>query len=68
MVTQANTAAAEKSAAEMMKTVKTAWDKVPAGPKKDAALKFYQKAETALKAHDPEMCIDSLKSAQKALQ
>ncbi len=64
----ANTEAAEKSAAEMMKTVKTAWDKVPPGPKKDAALKLYQKAETALKAHDADTCIASLKDAQKALQ
>ena len=27
----------------MVKTVKAAWDKAPAGPKKDAALKHYQR-------------------------
>lgn len=32
------------STAEKMKTVKAAWDKAPAGPKKDAALKHYQAA------------------------
>lgn len=33
--------------AEKMTSVKTAWDKAPAGPKKDAALKHYQAAELA---------------------
>jgi hypothetical protein len=31
--------------AEKMKSVKATWDKAPAGPKKDAALKHYQAAE-----------------------
>ena len=31
--------------AETMKSVKAAWDKAPAGPGKDAALKHYQAAE-----------------------
>lgn len=39
-------APAVTSGAEMMKTVKAAWDKAPAGPKKDAALK---QAQAALK-------------------
>jgi hypothetical protein len=30
-----------------MESVKAAWDKAPAGPKKDAALKHYQAAEKA---------------------
>lgn len=33
--------------ADKMKSVKAAWDKAPAGPKKDAALKHYKAAEKA---------------------
>lgn len=33
--------------AEKMTSVKAAWDKAPAGPKKDAALKHYRAAEKA---------------------
>ena len=51
----------------MMKTVKAEWDKAPAGPKKDAALKHYQAAEAALKAHNERGCIAALKSAGSAL-
>ena len=51
----------------MMKTVKAAWDKAPAGPKKDAALKHYQAAEAALKAHNEQGCVAALKQAQVAL-
>jgi hypothetical protein len=54
----------------MMKTVKAAWDKAPAGPKKDAALKHYQAAEAALKAHNEGGeggCIAALKQARAAL-
>jgi hypothetical protein len=36
--------------AEKMKTVKAAWDKAPAGMKKDNALKHYQAAEKAMTA------------------
>ena len=32
---------------DKMKSVKATWDKAPAGPKKDAALKHYQAAEKA---------------------
>lgn len=52
----------------MVKTVKAAWDKAPAGPKKDAALKHCQAAEAALKAHDEQGCISALKQAQAALK
>jgi hypothetical protein len=51
----------------MMKTVKAEWDKAPAGPKKDAALKHYQAAEAALKAHNERGCIAAPKSAGSAL-
>ena len=33
--------------ADKMKSVKAAWDKAPAGPKKEAALKHYKAAEKA---------------------
>ena len=52
----------------MVKTVKAACDKAPAGPKKDAALKHYQAAEAALKAHNEQGCIAALKQAQAALK
>ena len=46
---------AKPTIAEHMKTVKAAWDKAPAGAKKDAALKHYQAAEKAHTAkHDAE--------------
>ena len=61
-------APAATSGAEMMKTVKAAWDKAPAGPKKDAALKHYQAAEAALKAHNEQGCVTALKQAQAALK
>ncbi|KEO52141.1 hypothetical protein SMB34_08485 [Thalassospira permensis NBRC 106175] len=50
-----------------MKTVKAAWDKAPSGPKKEAALKHYQAAETAQKAKNDPECIKSLDAATKAL-
>jgi hypothetical protein len=37
-------------------------------PKKDAALKHYQAAEAALKAHNEQGCIAALKQAQAALK
>jgi hypothetical protein len=53
---------------DMVKTVKAASDNAPAGPKKDAALKHYQAAEAALKAHNEQGCIAALKQAQAALK
>jgi len=38
--------------ADKMKTVKAAWDKASAGPKKDAAQKHYKAVEKAWTAHD----------------
>jgi hypothetical protein len=53
--------------AAKMKSVKAAWDKAPAGPKKDAALKHYQAAEKAMAAkHDGE-CNRELDAATRAL-
>jgi hypothetical protein len=50
-----------------MKSVKAAWDKAPAGPKKDAALKHYQAAETAQTAKNDSECVRELAAAQLAL-
>jgi len=53
--------------AERMKTVKAAWDKAPAGPKKDAALKHYRAAEKAnSEKHDGD-CNRELDAAARAL-
>ena len=67
MATSPTPAPAATSGAEMMKTVKAAWDKAPAGSKKDAALKHYQAAEAALKANNEAGCVAALKQAQAAL-
>ncbi|MBC2837652.1 hypothetical protein H7F16_19220 [Gemmobacter straminiformis] len=55
------------STQDKMKLVKTAWDKAPAGPKKDAALTHYQAAETAMTAKNDPDCLKSLDAATKAL-
>jgi hypothetical protein len=54
-------------AADKMKAVKAGWDKAPAGPKKDAALKHYQAAEKALTAKNDSECIRELDAAAHAL-
>lgn len=53
--------------ADKMKTVKTAWDAAPAGPKKDAALKHYQAAEKAHGAKNDSETHRALDEATKAL-
>lgn len=53
--------------ADKMKTVKAAWDKAPAGPKKDAALKHFQAAEKAQTAKNDAECIRELDAATRAL-
>lgn len=55
------------STTEKMKSVKTAWDKAPAGPKKDAALTHYQAAEKAHTAQKDAECLKSLEAATAAL-
>lgn len=52
---------------EKMKTVKAAWDKAPAGPKKDAALTHYQAAEKAQMAKNDPECLKALNAASQAL-
>jgi hypothetical protein len=54
---------AKPTVAEHMKTVKAAWDKAPAGAKKDAALKHYQAAE---KAHTAKHDADATKELDAA--
>lgn len=53
--------------ADQMKTVKSAWDAAPAGPKKDAALTHYQAAEKAQTAKNDAECIRELDAAKHAL-
>lgn len=52
---------------DKMKSVKAAWDKAPAGPKKDASLKHYQAAEKAQKENNEAGTIKSLDAATHAL-
>lgn len=53
---------------ERLKTVKAAWDKAPAGSKKDDALKHYQAAETAHKANKDVDANRELDAASRSLQ
>ncbi|MCE6959893.1 hypothetical protein LAZ40_12765 [Cereibacter sphaeroides] len=53
--------------ADRMKSLKAAWDKAPAGPKKDAALRHYQAAEKARAARQDAGCIRELDAATQAL-
>lgn len=53
--------------AEKMTSVKAAWDKAPAGSRKDAALKHYQAAEKAVAAKDEAAANKSLTAARHAL-
>lgn len=55
------------SAVEKMRTVKAAWDKAPAGPKKDEALRHYQAAEKALAAKKDADCIKELDATTRTL-
>ncbi|WP_413717069.1 hypothetical protein [Silicimonas sp. MF1-12-2] len=57
----------ETKTAEKMTSVKSAWDKAPSGPKKDAALKHYQAAEKAHEAHDDALTNKELNAASNAL-
>ncbi|MSU92058.1 hypothetical protein GE300_21150 [Rhodobacteraceae bacterium 2CG4] len=53
--------------AEKMTAVKAAWDKAPAGPKKNAALKHYQAAEKASTAKNDAGTNRELDAATLAL-
>jgi len=57
----------QNKTSERMKSVKATWDKAPAGPKKDAALKHYQAAEKAHADKNEAETIKSLDAAGKAL-
>jgi hypothetical protein len=56
-----------QNTADKLKAVKAAWDKAPAGPKKDAALKHYQAAEKAQTAKNDIECNRELAAAEHAL-
>jgi len=53
--------------AARMSSVKATWDKAPAGPKKDSALKHYQAAEKAHTAKNDAETNKELDAATKAL-
>ncbi|MBL4930183.1 hypothetical protein [Fuscibacter oryzae] len=53
--------------ADKMKSFKASWDKAPAGPKKDAALKHYQAAEKAHTAKNDAETNKELDAAAHAL-
>ncbi len=53
--------------ADKMKSVKAAWDKAPAGPKKEKALTHYQAAEKAQTAKNDADCLKELDAATHAL-
>jgi hypothetical protein len=53
--------------ADKMQSVKAAWDKAPAGPKKDAALKHYKAAEKAHAAKNDNETNRELDAASHAL-
>lgn len=53
--------------ADKMKSVKATWEKAPAGPKKDAALKHYQAAEKAHTAKNDAETNKELDAAKHAL-
>lgn len=53
--------------ADKMKSVKAAWDKVPSGPKKDAAKKHYDAAEMAHTAKNDAETNEELDAAKHAL-
>ena len=55
------------SAKDQLIAVKAAWDKAPAGPKKDAAHKHYLAAEKANASKNEVECIRELESAKKSL-
>ncbi|WP_299603514.1 hypothetical protein [uncultured Tateyamaria sp.] len=57
----------QNKTAEKMTSVKVAWDKAPAGPKKDAALKHYQAAEKANTAKNDAETNKELDAATHAL-
>jgi hypothetical protein len=52
---------------DRMKTVKAAWDKAPAGPKKDAAHKHYVAAGKAMGGKKDQDVMRELDAAVKAL-
>ena len=55
------------TASEKMTAVKSAWDKAPAGPKKDAALTHYEAAKKSHAANNDADTHKSLDAATKAL-
>ncbi len=57
----------DSKTSDKMKSVKAAWDKAPAGPKKDASLKHYQAAEKSHAAKNDAETNKNLDQAKSAL-
>jgi hypothetical protein len=57
----------QNKTAEKMTSMKAAWDKAPAGPKKDAALKHYEAAEKANTAKNDAEANKELDAASEKL-
>lgn len=57
----------QNKTAEKMTSVKAAWDKAPAGPTKDAALKHYEAAEKANTAKNDAEANKELNAASEKL-
>ena len=57
----------ENVTVKQMKSVKANWDKAPAGPKKDAALKHHQAVEEAHEAENDEEALKELNAASSAV-
>lgn len=56
-----------KNVTEKMTSVKAAWDKAPAGPKKDAAFTHYKAAQTAHTANNHAGAMKELDATTRAL-
>ncbi|MGQ0677110.1 MAG: hypothetical protein ACT4N4_13625 [Rhodospirillales bacterium] len=57
-----------KGCADEMKALKAAWDKAPAGAKKEAAGKEYKNAESALSKKDEKACLAAVEKAKTAMK
>lgn len=62
------TPASAAGCADELKAVKMAWDKTPAGAKKDAAAKEYKMAEEASMKKDEKACMAALDKAKMAIK
>lgn len=62
------TPASAAGCADEMRALNAAWDKAPAGPKKDAALKEYKMAEQAHAKKNEKACMGAIAKAKTAMK